>query len=72
LRILLYRRMLGEELKNIWKTLGAIHNQPVTMRTNAQIAAMRGESDKLHPSSIPIASANPPRIQFLDSCVQWP
>jgi hypothetical protein len=42
------------------------------MRTNAQIAAMRGESDKLHPSSIPIASANPPRIQFLDSCVQWP
>jgi hypothetical protein len=37
-----------------------------------RIAAMRGESDKLHPSSIPIASANPPRIQFLDSCVQWP
>ena len=38
-RILLYRRMLGEELKNIWKMLGGIHNQPDTMRTNVQIAA---------------------------------
>jgi hypothetical protein len=38
-RILLYRRMLGEELKNIWKMLGSIHNQPDTIRTNVQIAA---------------------------------
>jgi hypothetical protein len=38
-RILLYRRMLGEELDVIWKMLGTIHNQPDTMRTNAKIAA---------------------------------
>ena len=38
-RILLYRRMLGEELKNIWKMLGGIHNQPDTIRTNVRIAA---------------------------------
>ncbi|HZU42961.1 MAG TPA: hypothetical protein VE994_09840 [Terriglobales bacterium] len=38
-RVLLYRRMLGEELKNIWKMLAPIHNQPETMRTNAKIAA---------------------------------
>jgi hypothetical protein len=31
--------MLGEELKNIWKMLGRIHNQPDTMRTNVQVAA---------------------------------
>ncbi len=29
-RVLLYRRMLGEELKDIWKMLGKIHNQPDT------------------------------------------
>jgi hypothetical protein len=38
-RILLYRRMLGEELKDIWKMLGMIHNQPDTMKTNVMIAA---------------------------------
>jgi len=38
-RILLYRRMLGEELQDIWKMLGTIHNQPETMRTNVKIAA---------------------------------
>jgi len=38
-RILLYRRMLGEELKGIWKMLATIHNQPDTMRTNVRIAA---------------------------------
>ncbi len=37
-RILLSRRMLGEELRDIWKMLGTIHNQPDTMRTNVQIA----------------------------------
>jgi hypothetical protein len=38
-RVLLYRRMLGEELKNIWKMLGPIHNQPETVKTNSIIAA---------------------------------
>jgi hypothetical protein len=38
-RILLYRRMLGEELKDIWKMLATIHNQSDTIRTNAKIAA---------------------------------
>lgn len=38
-RILLYRRMLGEELKDIWKMLGTIHNQPDTMKSNVMIAA---------------------------------
>jgi hypothetical protein len=38
-RILLYRRMLGQELKDIWKMLAGIHNQPDTMRINAEIAA---------------------------------
>jgi hypothetical protein len=32
-RILLYRRMLGEKLKDIWKMLSGIHNQPDTMKT---------------------------------------
>ena len=38
-RVLLYRRMLGEELKDIWKMLAGIHNEPETMRANARIAA---------------------------------
>jgi len=38
-RILLYRRVLGEELKTIWQMLATIHNQPDTMRANAKIAA---------------------------------
>jgi hypothetical protein len=38
-RILLYRRMLGEQLSDIWKMLGTIHNQSDTMKTNVQIAA---------------------------------
>lgn len=37
-RILLYRRMLGEQLSDIWKMLGTIHNQSDTMKTNVQIA----------------------------------
>jgi hypothetical protein len=40
-RILLYRRMLGEKLSDIWKMLATIHNQPDTMRTNAKIAAFQ-------------------------------
>jgi len=38
-RILLCRRMLGENLNDIWKMLRDIHNQPETMRINAAIAA---------------------------------
>jgi hypothetical protein len=38
-RILLYRRMLGQQLSDIWKMLGTIHNQSDTMKTNVQIAA---------------------------------
>jgi hypothetical protein len=38
-RILLYRRMLGEDLRGIWTMLGTIHNQPDTMKTNVMIAA---------------------------------
>jgi hypothetical protein len=40
-RILLYRRMLGEKLKDIWKMLSTIHGQPDTMRTNAKNAALQ-------------------------------
>jgi hypothetical protein len=38
-RILLYRRMLGENLDDVWKMLSGIHNQPETMKANARIAA---------------------------------
>jgi hypothetical protein len=38
-RILLYRRMLGQELNNIWKMLGTIHDKPELIRTNVLIAA---------------------------------
>jgi hypothetical protein len=39
-RILLYRRMLGENIKDNWKMLATIHNEPDTMRTNVMIAAL--------------------------------
>jgi len=38
-RVLLYRRMPGEEFCDIWKLLIPIHNQPEAMRANAVIAA---------------------------------
>jgi hypothetical protein len=38
-RILLYRRILGDDLRDIWKMLGTIHNQPHTMKANAMVAA---------------------------------
>jgi hypothetical protein len=37
--VLVYRRMLGEELKSIWKTLATICNRPEDMKANARIAA---------------------------------
>jgi hypothetical protein len=39
LRILLYRWILGENLRDIWKMLGTIHGQPDAMKANAVIAA---------------------------------
>jgi hypothetical protein len=38
-RILLFRRMLGEDLKSVWKMLGSIRNQPESMKANLLIAA---------------------------------
>jgi len=38
-RVLLYRRVLGEDLTDIWKMLAPIHNEPETMKTNARMAA---------------------------------
>jgi hypothetical protein len=38
-RTLLYRRAAGEELKEIWKLLSAIHDNPDDLRTNVTIAA---------------------------------
>jgi len=38
-RILVYRRILGEELSDIWRMLSTIHNQPPVLRTNVLIAA---------------------------------
>ncbi|MGA3333636.1 MAG: hypothetical protein ABSC62_05670 [Terracidiphilus sp.] len=38
-RILLYRRLAGEELQSIWKMLSTIHNRPEDLRANAKIAA---------------------------------
>jgi hypothetical protein len=37
--ILVYRRLLGQELRDIWETLSAIHNRPDEMKANATIAA---------------------------------
>jgi hypothetical protein len=53
--VLLYRRLLGEELKDIWKMLAGIHNQPETMRTNARIAAQK------------VKQANLPDSRFQDA-----
>lgn len=47
--ILLFRKMLGEEPKDIFKSIAGIHDQPDAMRTNARIAAHR-----LRATGIPI------------------
>jgi hypothetical protein len=39
--ILLFRKMLGEDPHDIFKSIAAIHNQPETMRTNVRIAGLR-------------------------------
>jgi hypothetical protein len=38
-RILLYRRMLGEDLDAIWEMLRTIHERPAAVRANVKIAA---------------------------------
>jgi len=46
-RVLIYRRMLGEELSVIWKSVETIHNQPETMKANAMIAASQVQKSGL-------------------------
>ena len=38
-KVLLYRRMLGEDINTIWKMLAPIHNKPADVQSNALIAA---------------------------------
>lgn len=38
-RILLYRKMLGEDLKDIWQMLATINNKPIEVLANVTIAA---------------------------------
>jgi hypothetical protein len=38
-RILLYRKMLGERQRDIWKMLRTIHDRPADVATNVKIAA---------------------------------
>jgi hypothetical protein len=38
-RVVLYRRILGEDIGGIWKMLSPIHDQPAGVRGNALIAA---------------------------------
>jgi hypothetical protein len=40
-RILLYRRMLGEEFIDIWKILGAMYHDPAALKASAINAAMQ-------------------------------
>jgi hypothetical protein len=49
-RVLLYRRMLGEELKDIWKVLSPICDKPGDVLTNAKAAAfLLKKSDQVGP-----------------------
>jgi hypothetical protein len=38
-RVVVYRRILGEDIDEIWKMLGPIHDRPADVRGNALIAA---------------------------------
>lgn len=38
-KVIVYRRLLGEKIENIWKILAPISNQPEAVRANALIAA---------------------------------
>jgi hypothetical protein len=50
-RILLYRKMLGEKQKDIWKILTAIHNRPADVQANERIVAFQlkqsGKADQI-------------------------
>ncbi len=47
-RVLLYRRVLGEDIGAIWKMLAPIRNRPADLRANARIAAhLLQQSNKL-------------------------
>lgn len=49
-RVLLYRRMMGESIDAIWRTLAPIHNRPDDMKANVLIAARQlKQSGKLRP-----------------------
>jgi hypothetical protein len=49
-RIILYRRMLGEDINAIWKMLAPIHNRPADVQANVLIAAhLLQQSGKLTP-----------------------
>lgn len=63
-RILLYRRMLGQDFDSIWKTLAPIHNQPETMKTNVLIAAHQLKiSGRIAPSMGAAAENQPSGIE---------
>jgi hypothetical protein len=59
-RVVLYRRILGEDIGGIWKMLGPIHDRPAEVRGNALIAAhVLMQSGKLASSpghKLPLAS----------------
>jgi hypothetical protein len=40
-RVLIYRRLLGEELKDIWKMLGTIYHDPAVLREGARTAVIQ-------------------------------
>ncbi|MGA2071995.1 MAG: hypothetical protein ABSH52_00700 [Terriglobia bacterium] len=47
-RVVVYRRILGEDIGAIWKILGPSHDRPADVRANARIAAhMLKQSGKL-------------------------
>ena len=50
-KVLLYRRMVGEELASIWRMLSTVHNRPADVATNVKIAAhllkQSGKADRV-------------------------
>jgi len=58
-RILLYRKMVGERQKDIWKMLSTIHNRPADVQANERIAAhLLKESGKVDQVFNPKKSKN--------------
>lgn len=52
-RILVYRRAAGQRLKDVWKMLSTIHNDPEALRANVFIAASQPKAKGLN---IPITT----------------